>query len=978
LAIAMLALSPGDADAQPDVPIKLWNFDSTAEGWRPLHQIELAKGDGYLKIRSTGRDPHMVAQVEGPAGWKVFIVRARHATQLNAQLFYTTEDEPNTSESNSIRFTMKPSKKKRWSEVRVYFRTSSALTSIRLDPHTAPMEMQIDRIEVRNSAPPADDPATDPAGIQVPAGFRVELVYSVPKSAQGSWVSLTSDHRGRLIVSDQYGGLFRVTPNPLGQSGLKRIESIDVPIGEAQGLLYAFDSLYVMVNRGKQYESGLYRVRDTNNDDQYDSVELLKALPGRGGEHGPHSIVLSPDGRSLYVVAGNKTTLPENITRYHAPKLWQEDQLLPRAPCSNGHNTGVLAPGGWICRLDPEGNNWELIAAGFRNPFDMAFNHDGELFTFDADMEMDVGSPWYRPTRVCHVVPGGEFGWRFGTGKWPVHALDSLPPVVDIGLGSPTGVTFGYGARFPPKYQRAFYVCDWTYGRMFAVHLAPHGGSYKGQVEPFLTGTPLPLTDVIIHPLDGAMYFTIGGRKTQSGLYRVVWDGDKTVDHQTVSSADRRSPTAAARRVRQDLEASFFRQDAGDWDSWMESLNSPDRFIRYAARIAIEHQPPARIIEQAFGSRGQPDRLIGLTLAGVRSTDKAPADLLVRHMVEQIRTIKLTTRQWTDAVRTLSVAFARHGRPTDSLADRIRPSLEAKYPAKSPSLNRELTKMLVYLKSPVVVQRGVPKMAAAVTQETLLGYAMALRTAEAGWTLDSRRTYFQTLNHAETKAAVGDYVGGGHLQIYIQRMRQDARESLGQSELKRLADILDAVLPSSVPTGSPTPRPFVKRWTSEHLAPKLGQVTSGRSFVNGKAMFQVASCIQCHRFQNRGGIFGPDITGVAKRYSRLVLLREIIEPSVQVSDQFQTHAVLTHDGEIYRGRILDRNDRSLTIATDPRNPMSVVQLTLDEVEEVILSKTSMMPKGLLDTLTEADIFDLLAYLESGGQATSPHFAKDKE
>jgi len=54
-------------------------------------------------------------------------------------------------------------------------------------------------------------------------------------------------------------------------------------------------------------------VRDTDGDDKYDSVELLKALPGRGGEHGPHSITLSPDGKSLYVVAGNSTVLPTNI-----------------------------------------------------------------------------------------------------------------------------------------------------------------------------------------------------------------------------------------------------------------------------------------------------------------------------------------------------------------------------------------------------------------------------------------------------------------------------------------------------------------------------------------------------------------------------------------------------------------------------------------------------------------------------------------
>ena len=49
-----------------------------------------------------------------------------------------------------------------------------------------------------------------------------------------------------------------------------------------------------------------------------------------------------------------------------------------------------------------------------RNPFDIAFNHDGELFTYDADMEWDIGEPWYRPTRINHVISGAEFGFRNG------------------------------------------------------------------------------------------------------------------------------------------------------------------------------------------------------------------------------------------------------------------------------------------------------------------------------------------------------------------------------------------------------------------------------------------------------------------------------------------------------------------------------------------------------------------------------------
>ncbi|MEC9093949.1 MAG: heme-binding protein, partial [Planctomycetota bacterium] len=267
--------------------------------------------------------------------------------------------------------------------------------------------------------------------IKVPDGFTVERLHSV-KPDQGSWVSLTHDDRGRLITSDQYGGLFRITPPAIGSKDKPKIEKLAVEMGHAQGLLYAFDSLYAVVN-GKPFGKGpgLYRLKDTNNDDQFDQVELLRAIKG-GGEHGPHAVILSPDRKSLFVCGGNHTEIP-NPESSRVPRNWSEDQLLPRMWDAGGHAVGKLAPGGWICKTDPQGKQWELVSSGYRNEYDIAFNLEGDLFTYDADMEWDIGSPWYRPTRVCFASSGSEFGWRSGTGKWPAYYPDSVPAAVDIG-----------------------------------------------------------------------------------------------------------------------------------------------------------------------------------------------------------------------------------------------------------------------------------------------------------------------------------------------------------------------------------------------------------------------------------------------------------------------------------------------------------------------------------------------------------------
>ncbi|MGB7161449.1 MAG: family 16 glycoside hydrolase, partial [Tepidisphaeraceae bacterium] len=396
--------------------------------------------------------------------------------------------------------------------------------------------------------------ATPAEKLRLLPGFKAELIYSVPKARQGSWVSMCFDDKGRIIASDQSTSLFRVT---LAKDGAPlKVEQLKVDIGQAQGLLYHNDSLYVNVNGSAAQGSGFYRVRDTDGDDQFDEVKLLKKFAG-GGEHGPHAIRLGPDGK-LYILNGNHTDVPDGMSSNSAHKNFQEDLLLPRQPDAGGHATGRMAPGGYILRTDLEGKEWELLCGGFRNAYDMDFNPDGELFAFDADMEWDVGLPWYRPTRVNHATSGAEFGWRYGSGKWPAYSADSMGGF-DVGIGSPTGVTFGTGAKFPAKYQRALFILDWSYGTIHAMHLTPAGSTYAATFEPFVAGKPLPVTDIAVGP-DGAMYFTMGGRNAQSGLYRVSYAGDEStaaggVADEAPAIREAASGAAQARAQRRTLEA---------------------------------------------------------------------------------------------------------------------------------------------------------------------------------------------------------------------------------------------------------------------------------------------------------------------------------------------------------------------------------------------------------------------------------------
>ena len=128
-------------------------------------------------------------------------------------------------------------------------------------------------------------------------------------------------------------------------------------------------------------------------------------------------------------------------------------------------------------------------------------------------MESDEGTAWYRPTRVCHVVPGGEYGWRSGWSKWPEYYFDSLPGVLDTGRGSPAGAVVYSHVMFPVRYHGTLFTADWSQGRILAVKLKHNGASYTASSEVFLEGNPLNVTDLDVGP-DGGLYFTTGGRGT--------------------------------------------------------------------------------------------------------------------------------------------------------------------------------------------------------------------------------------------------------------------------------------------------------------------------------------------------------------------------------------------------------------------------------------------------------------------------------
>ncbi|MCB9926692.1 MAG: HEAT repeat domain-containing protein [Planctomycetaceae bacterium] len=340
-------------------------------------------------------------------------------------------------------------------------------------------------------------------------------------SKTGSLISLTFNEFGHILAGRADGPLLLIYDSD--DDGVPdQVKTYCDQVKNCQGILALNGDVYVTAS-GPDGDA-LYRLSDNDRDGTLEGVKPLFTFSGMGGEHGAHAITLGPDGM-IYVSVGNHATVDVKFAETSPYRNFYEGDLLPRYEDPSGHANDVKVPGGCIIRTDLEGKEVELVAGGLRNAYDLAFNRLGEIFVHDSDMESDEGTTWYRPTRLYHVTPGAELGWRSGWAKWPDYYVDALPEILDTGRGSPTGATFYNHFAFPTRYQNQLFLADWSRGRILKVELKPNGASYSATSEVFLEGQPLNVTDLDVGP-DGALYFVTGGRGSGGGVYRVAWRGE--------------------------------------------------------------------------------------------------------------------------------------------------------------------------------------------------------------------------------------------------------------------------------------------------------------------------------------------------------------------------------------------------------------------------------------------------------------------
>jgi putative heme-binding domain-containing protein len=468
------------------------------------------------------------------------------------------------------------------------------------------------------------------------------------------------------------------------------------------------------------------------------------------------------------------------------------------------------------------------------------------------------------------------------------------------------------------------------------------------------------------------MYLTVGGRGTQAALYRISYTGPaEPANRVTDKFIPREAPV---RRMLEKLHGGKPNPDAVN-AAWPH-LGSNDRHVRFAARVAIEGQPVEQWAQRAL-DESDPQAAMNALLAVARIGGKEHQEPLLKALAK-FPMDSLNEPLKLDKLRVIELSFIRQGKPSQPMVDRGIEKLSAQYPAKSFSLNRELSQLLVWLDAPDVVAKTLKLMQESTDPAEQIWYAYVLREAKR-WTPEQRTAYFTWF------PSKGQQIRGGNsLAKFVLAIRDLAMANVPADQkpavvaaMKEVEAVAEAEAAAKAAQVKPVVvREFKQTWTMADLEPELPKASAGRNYERGKEIFASTQCLACHRFNGEGGGVGPDISAVASRFNRRDLLESMIEPSKVISEQYASYAIRTKKNETFVGQIIEENNDHVRIVTDPLTG-KFKQIGATQIALKKLSPVSAMPSNLLDVLSKDEILDLLAYIESGGKPDAPQFSAAK-
>lgn len=370
--------------------------------------------------------------------------------------------------------------------------------------------------------------------LKVAEGFQVELFAAEPDLINPT--SMDVDHKGRVWVAEAVNYRRKNFNRPILREAGDRIQVLidEKGTGKATKAVTFYQGKEIYGPLGvcvAPYADGkgqrvfvcqspdILVFEDKDGDLKADGPPK-KFLTGFGGfdhDHGVHGINIGPDGKLYFTVGDSGVTGLQSSDG--KGKKW----------VSNA--TDVQKGTVWRCDMD--GTNLELIAHNFRNNYECCVDSFGEVWLSDND---DDGN---QQTRICFVMPGGNYGYG-PRGAGQTHWHEEQPGIVHktlrTGFGSPTGITFYEGSMFDKKYRGSLLHCDAGPREVRWFHRKPKGAGYELEKEVLLTSSDnwFRPSDVCVGP-DGSIFVAdwydrgVGGHgmgdPTDGRIYRITPKG---------------------------------------------------------------------------------------------------------------------------------------------------------------------------------------------------------------------------------------------------------------------------------------------------------------------------------------------------------------------------------------------------------------------------------------------------------------------
>ncbi len=595
---------------------------------------------------------------------------------------------------------------------------------------------------------------------------------------------------------------------------------------------------------------------------------------------------------------------------------------------------------GGVFRCTADGKGLRRIARGFWNPFGLLVRADGEIFA----AENDPGSR--PPCRLLHVVEGADYGFQWVYGSAPVHPFvawngelrGTLGMVHPCGEGPCAAVELGGGVIIP----------SWSDHSIDYFPLTRKGAGYTSERIPLVKGSDFFRPVCMAQGPDGAFYFTDWvfssypihgrGRLWKLEIEKQPWIAEKQPE----------TPQAAlAKKLREGRETLYPLK-------LLELIRGEDKYLADAALTALSRS--SLTIEEVKSLAPQ---VRVWAFVAMRRADLSDAKWVRAFFDDPDAEMRFECLRWI----------------ADAVLKDFQPQVEAML--SDPKLDFRLFEAVLATWNTLRGEPGagvtnpevlVERITDPKTPARIKGYALRLAPpAHKALTLELLRDFVNSddevlqLEAVRTLAARRASADIAADEKRSPKLRAEAilgtddtalLQKLAQSDNTILRDEAQRALPRTLTIARPA---FDDTAAWLKLLEGQGDPETGRRiFFNSK----VAICSTCHRHSGRGNVVGPDLTLIAQQGDRAAILRSILEPHREVAPQFFPSVVELKDGTTFTGILLRSSN------TEVFRDLTGKEKSFPEADIVKRTelRTSLMPPGLVMSLTNEELRDLLAFL----------------